>query len=137
MIRSLACLALVCAVPTAAMAADDLSFRQIESAQPRDPLTGNLVAFVDVHHSPADQLEPALASLQAAIPAGTPRADAERILQRAGAKCAAATRDAQTCRYSGIETVDEYLDQIKWHVHLALADDRVTGLSVDRDWRRQ
>jgi hypothetical protein len=138
MINSLACLALIAAAAggTAADATDRLSFRQLESAQPRDPLTGNFVVYTEVHHSPAEQVAPALATLREAIPAGMSRAEAERILAAAGARCAAPSEGAQSCKYSGIETVDEYLDEVKWHVRLALADDRVTSLDVARNWRR-
>ncbi len=134
MIRSLICCAALGAglVATPVLAADQLSFRNLEFAQPRDPLVGSNVVFADVHHSPADQLEPALAALTAAVPAGTSLADGKAALEKAGARCDA----SGTCRYRDVETVDENLDDITWTVQLADTGDKITGLTVDRAWQR-
>ena len=116
--------------------ASRLSFRDLEYAQPRDPLTGSNPAYVEVHHSPADQLAIARAALEAAVPPGTGRQDAERRLHAAGAKCKPTAAGDETCTYHDVETVDEYLDDITWKVQLTMNDDKVQSLSTDRSWQR-
>ncbi len=137
-IHSFVCLALLgaCAAAMPATAAERLSFRALEYDQPRDPLVGSNVVFSDVHHSSADQMAPALAALTQAVPAGTPRLDGVALLQKAGARCAVETLDAQTCTYHDVETVDENMDDILWTILLATAGDTITGLTVDRTWQR-
>lgn len=134
MIRSLACITLlgVGIALTPAIAADKLSFRNLEYDQPRDPLVGSNVAFTDVHHSPADQVEPALDAMNVAIPAGTSLGDAEATLRAAGAHCSG----AGTCTYRDVETVDENIDDIVWTVQLHAEGNRVGSLSLDRAWQR-
>lgn len=134
MIRSLICCAALGAglVATPVLATEQLSFRNLEFDQPRDPLVGSNVVFADVHHSPADQLEPALTALTAAVPAGTSLADGKAVLEKAGAHCDASA----TCRYRDVETVDENLDDVVWTVKLTGDDHKVAGLTVDRAWQR-
>lgn len=134
MIRFAICLGLLSfgAALTPASAAEKLSFRTLEYDQPRDPLVGSNIVFSEVHHSPAGQIEPALAALTAAIPAGTPLADGEAKLRKAGARCS----NSGTCTYRDIETVDENLDDILWTVALASTDGKVSAISVDRAWQR-
>jgi hypothetical protein len=135
MIRTLVCLALLSASNLAAipaMAADRLSFCDLEHEQLRNPLTGSNVAFSEVYHTPQSYMAPSLDTLITAIPPGTPVADGDAILQRAGARCQGTT----TCTYRDVQTVDEYLDDILWTVHLASANGNVTGISVDRAWQR-
>ena len=134
MFKAFVCLALLGAGATAvpALAAERLSFRELEYEQLRDPLTGSNPVFSDVHHTPQSQMAPALDALTTAIPSGTPVAEGEAILQRAGAHC----RAVGVCTYRDLETVDEYLDDILWTVRLASSDSKVTGISADRAWQR-
>jgi hypothetical protein len=134
MTRSLAFIAVLCVgvAVTPAMAADKLSFRDLEFDQPRDPLVGSNVVFADVHHSPAGQIELARDAVNAAIPAGTSLADAKAILRAAGARCS----DAGTCVYRDVQTIDENIDDVAWTVQLHADGDKVAGLDLDRAWQR-
>lgn len=116
-------------------AARDLSFRHLEAQQPRDPLVSNFTVYTVAHETPAGDLQPALAALRKAIPAGTPLADAQATLTRAGARCATATQ-GMVCTYHGLQTVDQYLDETHWQAALTTVDGKVTGLSLTRHWQR-
>ena len=134
----LAALSLTASISVSALAAAPagLNFRELEYAQPRDPLlASNQSADIEQHTSPA-ALSDASTALNAAIPAGTSRAGAEAILRRAGAHCAAQAGTSERCSYSDVETRDEYVDAVRWNVRLDLAGDRVDGVSVDRSWVR-
>lgn len=126
----------VAIAPSVAAAPDGLSFRDLEYQQPRDPLLPSNQSADIVEHSPQANLATATASLSGALPAGTPRAKAEAILSRAGARCSARNDTSETCSYFNVETRDEYVDAVHWNVRLQLANDQVSGLSVDRSWVR-
>ncbi|WP_404713913.1 hypothetical protein [Sphingomonas sp. MMS24-J13] len=114
-----------------------LRFRELEYQQPRDPLTGSNPAYVEIHHASIDQLAGARAAIEAAVPAGADRRGAERLLTLAGARCGAVAADGvETCTYRDVETVDEYLDQVRWTVRMNLAGDKVASIAVDRTWQR-
>lgn len=131
MIRTIATLSLLAAAAAPALAAEPLNFHTLEFSQPRDPLVGSSPVYEDRHHSSAGDLAPALAALNAAVPAGMSRADAQAMLTRAGAGCA-----GDKCTFRDVQTVDEFVDDVTWTVTLATAGDTVTGLSVDRAWQR-
>jgi hypothetical protein len=117
--------------------ASPLSFRELEYQQPRDPVTGSNPAFVDMHHASAEQLAGARAAIDAAVPVGTDRQDAERLLHMAGAHCGAvAANGVETCIYQDAETVDEYLDHVRWTVQMNMAGDKIASTAVDRTWQR-
>jgi hypothetical protein len=117
--------------------AGGLSFRELEYQQPRDPLTGSDPAYVEMHHATAHQLAGARAAIDTAIPAGTDRQAAETLLHWAGARCGAvAANGVETCTYQDVETVDEYLDHVRWTVRMALAGDNVASTAVDRTFQR-
>lgn len=123
---------------SAAYAADanSLSFRHMEAQQPRDPLLTSSVEEAFPQHTSARRLAAATSALQTAIPAGTDRAIAEAILRKAGAHCHPANGTAETCSYFDVQTRDEFVDAVNWDVTLNLDHDHVSGLSVDRTWRR-
>lgn len=113
-----------------------LSFAALEYQQPRDPLLPSNQSADIVEHTSQARLAPAAARLNAAIPAGTPRATPEALLARAGAHCGQQDGSAETCSFSDVETGDEYVDAVRWNVRLNLAGDQVQGLSADRSWTR-
>lgn len=137
-ILSLAALSLAVTLPTFALAAGPggLSFRNLEFQQPRDPLLPSNQSSDIVEHTSQARLAPAATALNEAIPAGTSRTDAEAILHRAGATCRPDAGTAERCTYFDVKTRDPYVDAIHWNVRLDLANDRVSGLSVDRTWMR-
>ena len=62
-------------------------------------------------------------------------ATAQAVLDRAGARCKPTRRDPQTirCVHNDVTTIDEAVDDIRWETMLHLVDDKVAGLSVDRE----
>jgi len=117
-------------------APEALRFRHLEFAQARDPLLSSSPVFGQVHHTPSDQLAPAAAAIRARI-IGMPRVEAEATLVRAGAHCSTPNPGAvESCSYHDLETVDEFSDDIVWTVNLAIADQRVADMTVDRTWNR-
>ncbi|PXA84854.1 hypothetical protein DMC47_39580 [Nostoc sp. 3335mG] len=121
-----------------AMAAQPgLSFATLEYQQPRDPLLPSNQSAGIVEHTSGDRLAPALAAINAAIPAGTSRATAEAVLQQAGAHCRSASTSSERCTYFDVKTRDPYIDAIHWNVDLSLAGDAVDGVQVNRTWVRQ
>lgn len=117
--------------------AGTLGFRELEYQQPRDPMTGSNPAYVELHHASADQLVGARAAIEAVVPAGTDRHAAEQLLHLAGAHCGAVAADGvETCTYHDVETVDEYLDHVRWTVRMNLARDKVASTVVDRTFQR-
>ena len=134
-----ACFATVLAgAAKAAVPTSPLNFRELEYQQPRDPLTGSNLAFVEVHHASADQLAGARAAIETAIPVNANLQDAERLLHLAGARCRVVSANAgvETCTYREVETVDEYLDDVVWTVRLTTTAGKVASLALDRAWQR-
>jgi hypothetical protein len=125
---------LSCAVPAAAFSG--LSFRELEYEQPRDPLLPSNQSADITEHTPGEDLAPAIAAINAAVPAGTPRASAEALLRQAGAHCRLRDSSSEDCTFFDVETRDEYVDAVHWNVDLSLANDAVRGISVSRDWVR-
>lgn len=115
---------------------DGIRFRELEYHQPRDPLLPSNQSADIVEHTPQSALSSAAAVLNAAIPTGTLRIDAEAILRKAGATCRPVVGAAEHCSYFDVKTRDPYIDAVHWNVRLGLADDRVTNLSIDRVWMR-
>lgn len=135
---SFAALSLMAILPTCAIAAapDALSFRELEFQQSRDPLLPSNQSSDIVEHTSTARLAPASTALNEAIPVGTSRAHAEAILHQAGATCRADAASSEHCSYFDVKMRDPYVDAVRWNVRLDLADDRVSGMSVDRTWRR-
>lgn len=133
-----AVLTLTAIASTAALAAapSDLSFRELEYQQPRNPLLPSNQSADIVQHTPQAWLSNATAALNGAIPAGTSRTDAEAILHKAGATCRTTGTASENCAYFDVKTRDPYVDAVRWNVALHLAGDQVSGLSVDRSWTR-
>ena len=119
-----------------AAADQSLSFRELEYQQPRDPLLPSNQSADIVEHTSRADIAPATATLRSTIPAGTPRAVAEAILVRAGARCRPRGKRSERCSYSDVETRDEYVDAVRWNVQLNLAGDQVQTVDVDRNWMR-
>lgn len=113
-----------------------LRFATLEYQQPRDPLLPSNQSADIVEHTPPAAIASAVDQIDAAIPAGTPRAAAEAILARAGAHCRAQDAASERCTYADVETRDEYVDAVRWNVRLNLTDGQVRSLSVDRSWVR-
>lgn len=133
-----AALSLTAIVSTQALAdrSNGIKFRDLEYQQPRDPLLPSNQSADIVEHTPRAWLSTASAALNAAIPAGTSRAEAETILHKAGATCRPAIGASERCTYFDVKTRDPYIDAVHWNIRLDLADDRVNSLSVDRSWTR-
>ena len=119
-------------------ASHGLRFADLEFAMPRNPRLWSSDPRWEVHHTPARQLTSASEALHAAIPDGTPVAEAATRLRQAGAKCAAATATGLECRYNDVETpFGTDWDNVTWRVKLALGNGRVSGIIVSRDWTRR
>ncbi|WBO23275.1 hypothetical protein [Sphingomonas abietis] len=134
----LAALSLTALLTSHALAASPtgISFRELEYQQPRDPLLPAAQSSDIVEHTAPARLANAAAALDAAIPVGTSRADAEAILRKAGATCRPATGTSERCRYFDVSTRDPYVDAVRWNVRVDFADDQVRRLSIDRSWVR-
>jgi hypothetical protein len=120
---------------SAATTSDILRFRELEYEQPRDPLLFSYEPLNEVHVTPSDQIAPAVSAIKAEIPTGSNVSEALKTLKRAGGHCHA-TNYGDDCLYTDIQTVDEYVDDVRWHVRLKTADNAVQDVSVQRVWTR-
>ncbi|HEX7854798.1 MAG TPA: hypothetical protein VF503_14000 [Sphingobium sp.] len=113
-----------------------LTFRHLEALQPLDPLLTSSAETRFEQHTDPTRLSAPTAALKSAIPAGTDRATAQATLQNAGAHCHPIQDNVETCQYFDVQTRDEFVDAVNWHVMLHFDHDQVTNISIDRTWFR-
>ncbi|HLY90690.1 MAG TPA: hypothetical protein VKQ27_17040 [Acetobacteraceae bacterium] len=82
-----------------------------------------------------DALAEGRTAIMGVIPPGTKVADAEAILKNAGALCKPKHHDAQTvrCIYNDVRIGDDAIDHVQWNTLLHIVNDKVVGLSLNRE----
>lgn len=112
-----------------------LKFSNIEANAPRDPLTRDSSAG---HWTATERgdLTGAEALINRAIPVGTNATLAKVALQKAGAHCAAVENGRIVCRYFDAETIDEYVDDVRWKTVINLDGTAVRDIHLDRAYAR-
>ena len=112
-----------------------LKFSKVEANSPRDPLTRDSSAG-HWTATPHGDIAAAEASINGAIPSGTNAALAQATLQNAGAHCVASGGMDLNCRYFDVQTIDEYLDDVRWNASVHLNGDAVQNVSLERAYTR-
>ncbi len=78
-------------------------------------------------------VDQARARLNAAIPAGTPMTDARLTLKHAGARCQRGQASLVRCQATSFQLISDSPLEVVWTINVTQQDDRVTGMTVDRE----
>ncbi len=113
-----------------------LSFRAMEGDMPADPLLASSDPMGKPHATPSPWLDDARSQLALAVPRGMSTPVALEHVRAAGAHCRQTDPGTLSCRYHGVETRDDYVDDVRWQIDVAIDQDRVQGITLARTWTR-